>query len=965
MNREELLAVIEEAKQSRQTMLDLSWSHIEDLPEEIQELDSLTHLNLSHNRLRTLPESIGRLINLVSLEVMNNQLTSLPESIGELNRLVMLDVRSNTIQQLPWTIGNLNLLETFRLWENRLDEIPESIGSLTELTSLNLGLNQLRHLPDSIGMLLNLTDLTACRNQLEILPNSIGQLFNLRRLDLSCNQICTLPDSTAFLKSLEIANFRDNKLVSLPAEIGQMKSLKKLDCNNNTLESIPNSIGELKQLESLILYRNNLHDLPDSITNLSSLKEDEFFLGENPWAGIPPEIVNQGSKSILRYCLQRLNEGTFERLYEAKLMIIGEGGAGKTTLAKKLEDISYYLDTKEAELTIVNTYYFDSREAELTLINPEEKSTKGIDVMRLDFRHPSGNFFRINIWDFGGQAIYHATHQFFLTKRSLYILVADARQENTDFNYWLEIVELLSGASPICIVKNEKQDRQCPMNENVLRGRFANLKEVISANFATNRGHTEILNAVQYHISKLPHVGALLPKTWVYVRQALEDDQRNYIAKSVFFELCDTYKFSDCVEDRLQLSSYLHDLGVCLHFQDDSILKNWVILKPEWGTIAVYTVLDTLEVQKNFGRFTYADLAEIWAAEQYTDMRDELLQLMIRFKLCYEIPHSPRTYIAPQLLSSNQPEYAWDNTENLILRYHYSFMPKGMLTRFTVEMHRLIDDATVWKEGLILADGNARAEVIETYYRNEIRIRISGKIKKPLLEKIRHEFDKIHDSYGDRLRYQEYIPCNCSTCKGSQSPFSYPLNRLEERLKNDRHEIECDISYEKVNVRSLIDDAGVGNRRSNIGNLPSDESSKGQLPSLELTQDGIHHHYYSGVPEDMTNVYQKHTGSGDNIAGDKVMGNKNLNSQNLAKAAQDIKALLDQLAIDYPTDDDFTKAGRVVGEIKKNPTLTKRLINAAKESSFTAVEKAIEAVVENPAVGIIVAGVKGFIDAEG
>jgi internalin A len=112
----------------------------------------------------------------------------------------------------------------------------------------------------------------------------------------------------------------------------------------------------------------------------------------------------------------------------------------------------------------------------------------------------------------------------------------------------------------------------------------------------------------------------------------------------------------------------------------------------------------------------------------------------------------------------------------------------------------------VWKDGVILQDGDTRAEIIEARYRNEIRIRLSGKIKKPLLEKIRGEFDKIHASYGDRLRYQEYIPCNCHTCKDSQTPHSYALKRLEERLRNDRHEIECDISYQMVNVRGLIDD---------------------------------------------------------------------------------------------------------------------------------------------------------------
>lgn len=35
---------------------------------------------------------------------------------------------------------------------------------------------------------------------------------------------------------------------------------------------------------------------------------------------------------------------------------------------------------------------------------------------------------RLHVWDFGGQEIMHATHQFFLTERSLYLLVLSGRQ---------------------------------------------------------------------------------------------------------------------------------------------------------------------------------------------------------------------------------------------------------------------------------------------------------------------------------------------------------------------------------------------------------------------------------------------------------------------------------------------------------------------------------------------------------
>jgi internalin A len=796
--------------------LDLSANQLTRLPESIGNLTKLTSLHLSANQLTRLPESIGYLANLICLEVIDNKLISLPDCIGNLTKLETLDARSNKIKNLPQSLRGLICLETLWLWENNLESLPDSIKNLASLKSLNLGENRLNSLPNLIGKLNLLEDLTLHSNQIETLPESIGHLASLvnldlrsnqikalpdsivnlsslRNIDLSSNQIYQFPDSVTHLKRLEKLNLRENQLSVLPDSIGRMKGLIELNCNANRLEYIPESIGELEHLESLVLYKNNLQDLPNSIAILPKLREDQFFFGENPWTEIPPEIVKQGSRSILRYCRQRLIEGSDDCLYEAKLLIVGEGGAGKTSLANKLINSKYQLKLEGSS-------------------NPE-KSTEGIDVLHLNFRHPSGNFFRINIWDFGGQEIYHATHQFFLTKRSLYLLVADTRQDSTDFNYWLEVVELLSEASPTLIIKNEKQNRPCKVNENQLRSRFLNLKDVLPTNLSINRGLAEIVSAVYHHISQLPHIGTPLPKTWVRVRSALETDSRNYITQNEFLDLCATHGFKNH-EDKLQLSEYLHDLGVCLHFQEDDILQRYVILKPEWGTTAVYKVLDTPKVLAAFGHFTIEDLKVIWADQQHADMRPELLRLMENFKLCYEIPHRPKTYIAPQLLSPNEPEYQWSDTDNLIVRYQYEFMPKGIITRFIVGMHRLIDHELVWKDGVILTDRDARAEIIEDRYHKGIRIRISGQLKRSLLEKIRGEFDNIHYSYNKtedppekhRLRYQEYIPCNCLVCNGSQIPHSYALQDLQKRLKDNRHEIECNISYQMVNVQGLIDD---------------------------------------------------------------------------------------------------------------------------------------------------------------
>jgi C-terminal of Roc, COR, domain/Ras of Complex, Roc, domain of DAPkinase len=436
----------------------------------------------------------------------------------------------------------------------------------------------------------------------------------------------------------------------------------------------------------------------------------------------------------------------------------------------------------------------------------DEDSTQGLDVIQWQFPIENREKIRVNIQDFGGQEIYHATHQFFFTRRSLYILVIDSRRDYTGFYYWLSLIKLLGDNSPVIIVKNEKQDRQIEINERQLRGDFTNLKEIVSSNLATNRGLSNILSQIKHHISNLSHIGTILPKTWIEVRKALELEPRNYIGLDEYFNLCQD-KGITIEEDKLKLSRYLHDLGVCIHFWEDKLLIKTLIIKPSWCTDAVYNVLDNQQLINNQGRFTRDDLKQIWHEDKYTAMQPELLRLMMNFKLCYEIPNAPKTYIAPQLLTPNQPEYAWDEVGNLLLRYEYEFMPKGILTRFIVEMHAWIESQScVWKSGVVLSKDDARAEVTEIYHyhKGEICIRVSGKRQRDFINTIRNELNKIHDSF-ERLKYTILVGCNCSECSSSQSPYYYSLKILHGFLDKNQQEIHCQKSFEMVNIHRLID----------------------------------------------------------------------------------------------------------------------------------------------------------------
>ncbi|MBC1221966.1 leucine-rich repeat domain-containing protein, partial [Nostoc sp. UCD120] len=331
-----------------------------------------------------------------------------------------------------------------------LKKLPSEIGQLTNLQTLYLYSNQLSSLPSEIGQLTNLQTLYLYSNQLSSLPSEIVQLTNLQSLYLSYNQLSSLPPEIVQLTNLRTLYLSYNQLSSLPPEIGQLTNLLSLNLNNNQLSSLPPEIGQL--------------------TNLRTLD-----LNNNPLKSPPPEIITKGLKAILDFCRQQLEQET-DRLYEAKLIIVGEGGAGKTTLAKKIQDNKYTLQQ-------------------------DENTTEGIDVIQWKFLLDNNREFQVNIWDFGGQEIYHATHQFFLTKRSLYALVADTRKEDTDFYYWLNAVELLSGNSPLLIVKNEKQERKREIDERELRREFTNFKETLTTNLATDRGLPEILNKIKHYIT--------------------------------------------------------------------------------------------------------------------------------------------------------------------------------------------------------------------------------------------------------------------------------------------------------------------------------------------------------------------------------------------------------------------------------------------------------------------------------
>ena len=320
-----------------------------------------------------------------------------------------------------------------------------------------------------------------------------------------------------------------------------------------------------------------------------------------------------------------------------------------------------------------------------------------------------------------------------------------------------------------------------------------------------------MISIIKYELGRLPHLGDILPKEWGEIRNNLENLSDNFIKYSTYLEICNSHSLA---RDKANfLCKYFHDLGVFLHFGDNSILKKTLFLKPEWATNAVYKIIDTREVQINKGKFKYNDLYEIW--DEYPEDRFfHLLELMKRFELCFQIPNS-ENYIVPNMLPPKKPFYAWDKKFNLKFEYHYDFMPAGILSRFIVRLNDLIKDEIYWKNGVVISRESVDAEVIAYPFEKKIRLRLKGKNKKDLLSIIRREIDHIHKSQN-YPSVQEMIPCNCKECKKTTEPNLHSYTKLANALYKNKKNIECSISFDKVNVKELL--GGIGIKQKSFEN---------------------------------------------------------------------------------------------------------------------------------------------------
>lgn len=861
------------------TILDISGNNLKDdgitsLLEALKKNQSITKLNISDNHItRKSAETLSRVLfkenkTLRFPDLSDNNLGKkgapfIGEGLKENHSIMTLKLSNNSFG----STGAINIFDAMPvnqclsfldLSKNRIkDKVSKSLDRAIRrnqsMRTLVLKSNQLSkaEFGDSLSSNQSLTALYLSGNPIKtILAKEIATALrknnSLVILELkSCSDIKVEGRDllyTAYQESVILASIWLNNdffakkqinhmgLRKFPVTFLQMNHLKIINLNDNAISELPYRIGELQSLRELRLANNRLQSLPYS---LASLQLKVLDVSGNPLVTPPKEIVRKGRKEILGY-LKDLAEGS-EPCYRTKLMIVGQENVGKTTLLQRLQNRKH--KTKKGQKDNFATISI---------------STDGIDIeewqLNVNFKTPEGKVKKqpvnFSVWDFAGQELYYTSHQFFMSERSIYVVVFDLRkpEENSRVEYWLQSIQARAKTAPIIVLGTHADDPICTteyLQDYIAKmhvkyqDRFPNIKKFLVCD--ATQDVKQVIITIKEIISLQKHMGEPMPLTYLELEKVIKEETKTRKENSrppiVTWKKFQKFGVIANISDEstlLRAAKFFHDMGTIVYFDDKKTgLRDLVILDPQFITDLLSSVITTKHRFVKDGVLLHKDLEHIWRDNSLfpKELHASFLAMMEKFEISLNLDSDARARVMdeidpagrsliPCMLPEEEPDLEgknfwrrYDPTRKELHRiYHLEFIPHGLFSRLMIRMIRYTDKVHIfWKNGVVMSKGNESILLrIHPLKRNLVIIVRSQEPVATGRVIVETVTNLIQNWF--HIEVTESVPCSDCIKKQKEEPHLFSVRQCTSAIAKGQITVTCEIDKVPVSLDEIIPD---------------------------------------------------------------------------------------------------------------------------------------------------------------
>ncbi|XP_055623482.1 leucine-rich repeat serine/threonine-protein kinase 1 isoform X2 [Toxorhynchites rutilus septentrionalis] len=663
-------------------------------------VSQLSSLNLANNLFTSIPLALPCLaVNLTRLNMSYNSLRSMGHVTSYPASLKQLDLGHNEIScwpSLPRIAASDPHLMCYNPQEPKKNSSKSSVassGSSTISYCNDVTVVKTSTSSNNITSLRTAVLKSVCAHRRHL------RLESLRTLVLADNSLTRIQLSTDDVTTLGESEDAEWSLIGVAKSRLIFPNLSMLDISNNSLKEIPPSIHELTNLSVLNISGNmDVTELPPHMGLLSRL----WNLNTRGCSLQDPLRSMIDSKKYKTMDIIGYLKSVYEdaRPYaRMKLMVVGVQGIGKTSLLDQLRSEGPSRNKKQVDHWAKRMGHKNINTKTSRGIN---MSTVGVDigdwVCEKKIRgHSTHGPVVFRTWDFGGQKEYYATHQYFLSKRSLYLVlwrIIDGRKGLAEVLQWLGNIQARAPNSPVIIVGTHYDAvgetlpaKKAEELQQIIRDRF------IAVSDAEKIGLPRVLDSIEvscktgHNIKLLANLiydtafslrppgckEALLYQRVPASYLALEDvvgtiasTLRQFGADPVL----DAERYRQMVTQEMQLrgfkgfrdwselnqaTMFLHDNGVLLHY-DDATLRELYFLDPQWLCDMLAHVVTVREINPfaRTGVMKMDDLQHVFKSSCLgtNDNRGYIVSLLNKFEVA--LSWDARTLLIPSLLPAEE-----------------------------------------------------------------------------------------------------------------------------------------------------------------------------------------------------------------------------------------------------------------------------------------------------------------------